>query len=144
LGASRATVVLLLLLLALGAAAGQPRPGFQVIVDPDNPVQEIDRKLLADIFLKKITRWGNDRLIRPVDAEAASPVRERFSEDVLERSVAAVKSYWQQLIFSGRGLPPPELDGDDEVVSYVLNHAGAVGYVSAGAKLGGAKVLVLR
>jgi hypothetical protein len=26
----------------------------------------------------------------------------------------------------------------------VLNHAGAVGYVSAGAKLGGAKVLVLR
>jgi hypothetical protein len=36
------------------------------------------------------------------------------------------------------------LDSDDEVVTYVLKHAGAVGYVSVEAKLNGAKVLTVR
>jgi hypothetical protein len=71
-------------------------------------------------------------------------VRRRFSDEVLHRSVSEVKSYWQQRIFSGRDVPPPELDTDDQVVTYVLRHAGAVGYVSAEAALNGTKVLEVR
>ena len=37
--------------------------------------------------------------------------------------------YWQQRIFSGRDVPPPEFELDREVVEYVLKHAGAIGYV---------------
>jgi len=90
----------------------------------------VDRKFLADAFLKKTTRWDDGELIRPVDQVPDSPVRRKFSEDVVKRSVAAVRSYWQQVIFTGRGVPPPEVGGDDEVVRYVLKYSGAVGYVS--------------
>jgi hypothetical protein len=62
---------------------------------------------------------------------------------VLKRSVLVVKTYWQQRIFSGRGIPPPELDSDALVVEYVLKHRGAVGYVSGVCELGGAKVLTV-
>jgi ABC-type phosphate transport system substrate-binding protein len=79
--------------------------------------------------------------IRPVDAKPASSARQRFSKDVLKRSVSSVKSYWQQLIFSGRGTPPPELDSDEAIVSYVLKHPGSIGYVSGSAELKGAKVV---
>jgi hypothetical protein len=63
---------------------------------------------------------------------------------MLGRPVAAVRSYWQQQIFSGRGIPPPELDGDQAVVKFVLQNEGAIGYVSGNAELGAAKVLAVR
>lgn len=117
---------------------------YRVVVNAANPQASVDRRFLADAFLKKVTRWGAGEAIRPVDQRPESVSRQRFSDDVLGRSVAAVKSYWAQLVFSGRDLPPPELDGDDEVVRYVAKHAGAVGYVSASASVETVKVIVVR
>jgi hypothetical protein len=129
--------------LAEGAALADETPQFRVIVHPNNPLRSVDKGLLADAFLKKVTRWGNGEVIRPVDLHAGNSVRRRFSEAVLKRSVGAVRSYWQQRIFSGRDVPPPELESDDSVVAYVARYDGAVGYVSAGAKLVGVRELSL-
>ncbi len=119
-------------------------PVFHVIVNPDNVTGSVDRKFLAEAFLKKVTRWPNDELIRPVDQTSSAPARQAFSETVLGRSVAAVKNYWQQMVFSGGGVPPPELDNEGDVVKYVLKHRDAVGYVSASIGLQGAKILTVR
>jgi ABC-type phosphate transport system substrate-binding protein len=128
----------------LFAHAGPPVPVYQVVVHPNNPTSTVDRGLLEDAFLKKITTWPTGELIRPVDLAPGSPVRRKFTEDVLKRSVEAVRGYWQQRIFSGRDVPPPELDTDDDVVRYVLKYEGGVGYVSGGAALNGSKVLSVR
>jgi hypothetical protein len=125
---------------ALAASAGP----FRVIANPANPAHVVEQKFVADAFLKKISRWPSGPVIRPVDQRPDSPVRRRFSEDVLRRPLPAVKSYWQQLVFSGRDVPPPELNSEEEVVRYVLKHIGAVGYVSADVPLGGAKVLTVK
>jgi ABC-type phosphate transport system substrate-binding protein len=127
-----------------GSVAADPHGAFRLIVNPANPVSGLDRSFVAEAFLKKTTRWPNDELIRPVDLEADSPVRRRFSDEVLKRSVAAVKSYWQQLVFSGRGLPPPELDNEDQIVRFVLKNLGAIGYVSGSTDIEGAKVISVR
>jgi len=126
------------------AQSRQGLPAFRVIVHPSNPVATVDRKFLADAFLKKTTRWSNDQAIRPVDQRSDSAARNRFSEEVLRQPVDAVKNYWQQIIFTGRDVPPPELDSDDDVVKYVLKYPGALGYVSGGASLNGAKVVTLQ
>jgi ABC-type phosphate transport system substrate-binding protein len=135
-------------LLASGATlAAQERtssPVYLVIVHSSNPTAGVERKFLQDVFLKKTTTWPSGDLIRPVDLAPSSPIRRQFTEDVLRRSVEAVRSYWQQRIFSGRDLPPPELDSDEDVVRYVLKYDGAVGYVSSGAPLNGSKVLAVR
>jgi hypothetical protein len=55
-----------------------------------------------------------------------------------------VRSYWQQRIFSGRDVPPPELDSDDAVIGFVSKYAGAVGYVSGAAKLVGVRELGIK
>jgi ABC-type phosphate transport system substrate-binding protein len=150
-GRRRSAVVLLSLLLAVlcseavhSSARAESPPEFRVIVHPDNPSTALSRDFLIDAFLKRTTRWSDGETIRPVDQRVDSAVRRRFSDSVLQRSVAAVKSYWQQRIFSGRDLPPPELDSDDKVVSYVLKHRGALGYVSGTAKLERAKVVAVQ
>jgi ABC-type phosphate transport system substrate-binding protein len=139
--------LLLFVLLALASrnrAWADTTPDFRVVVNPDNPSTALGRDFLSDAFLKRTTRWNDGETIRPVDQRPDSFVRRRFSDGVLQRSVAAVKSYWQQRIFSGRDLPPPELDSDDAVVSYVLKHRGAVGYVSGNAKLDRAKAVAVQ
>jgi ABC-type phosphate transport system substrate-binding protein len=130
---------------ALGASvSAEPRSAYEVIVNPGNSIATVDRQLLADAFLKKTTEWPDGETMKPVDLAPASPIRSRFSEEVIHRSVSEVKGYWQQRIFSGRDTPPPELDSDEEVVQYVLKHRGGVGYVSASAALGGARVVGVR
>lgn len=118
-------------------------PNYRIIVHPDNPTSKASRQLLANAFLKEITRWDGGEAIRPVDLKPQNTTRRHFSERVLNRSVAAVKSYWQQRIFSGRGVPPPELDSDEAVVAYVMKHRGGVGYISTTADIGKARLVRL-
>ncbi|MBI5543208.1 MAG: hypothetical protein HY901_04930 [Deltaproteobacteria bacterium] len=126
-----------------GPGAAEPEVGFRVIVNRDVPVRSVDRRLLAEVFLKKHTRWSDGKTIRPVDLASDSPVRVRFSQEVLRRSVVAVKNYWQPIIFSGRDVPPPELPSDSAVVQYVNAHPGAIGYVSEAAEIGKAKPILV-
>ena len=129
---------------AMSRRAAADAPAFRVIVHPDNPQSSATRDFVADAFLRKTSDWPDGHGIRPVDLPASSATRGRFSEAVLKRSVAAVKHYWQQIIFSGRGVPPPELESDAAVIGYVLQNRGAIGYVSGTGDLGKAKVLGVR
>ncbi len=126
------------------AARGEGGAGYRIIVHPDHPQSDYDRRLISHAFLKKVTSWPHGRAIYAVDLPSASAIRHRFTEGVLDRSVAAVRSYWQQLIFSGRAVPPPELDSESAVVTYVLKVPGAIGYVSDVTDVRNAKVLLLR
>jgi ABC-type phosphate transport system substrate-binding protein len=141
-----AVLALVAALQALGspALADEATPAFRVVVHPNNSLRSVERSFLADAFLKKITRWGEGEAIRPADLRPAVDARRAFTERVLKRSVGAVRSYWQQRIFSGRDVPPPELDSDDDVVAFVAKYPGAVGYVSGSAKLKGVKELLIK
>jgi hypothetical protein len=130
--------------IAFAQAPVAPVPAYRVIVHISNRATQLERGFVADALLKKVSRWPGGQTIRPVDLAADSPVRRKLSEELLDRSVAAVRSYWQQLIFSGRDVPPPELESDDAVVKYVAQHAGGIGYVSGGANLDGVRAVTLR
>jgi ABC-type phosphate transport system substrate-binding protein len=115
-----------------------------VIVNAANAVDRLDKRFVAEAFLKKRTRWGDDRAILPVDLGHKNTARSAFSHDVLGRDVTSVRRYWAQLVFSGRGVPPPELASDGDVIKYVAAHSGAIGYVAPGAALSGVRVVEVR
>ena len=71
------------------------------------------------------------------------PLRARFTRDLLQKTPTQLRSYWSRLIFSGKGVPPPELPSEEAVVSYVLSNRGTVGYISAGTNPRGTKVVRL-
>jgi ABC-type phosphate transport system substrate-binding protein len=120
--------------LSLWPAAGRAEAAdYVVIVAADQDLEQIDRDRLSRLFLKKVTRWADGEVVRPVDLAERSTVRDGFSQEVHGRRTAAIKSYWQRMIFSGRATPPPEVDTEEDVISYVASHPGAIGYVSSGA-----------
>lgn len=135
-------VAIAALLVPVGTVhADKAPPPYVLIVNNANPTASASRRFVGEAFLKKTTRWPDGEVIRPVDQAQDSGVRRRFTEDVLNRSVAAVRSYWQQIIFSGRDLPPPELGSDAEIVKFVAKHPGAIGYVAGDASIAGVKRL---
>jgi ABC-type phosphate transport system substrate-binding protein len=117
---------------------------FVVIVHPDNPVTSVERDFLRDAFLKKATDWSHGETIRPVDLSARFEVREVFMREVLHKTPAQLRSYWNQQIFSGKGTPPVEADTVAEMLEYVASNAGAVGYLPAGASPARVKVVEVK
>lgn len=115
---------------------------FTVIVNASNPVSSLPRDDVAKLFLKKTVAWESGKPAAPVELPAAAKAREAFARTVLNKSIAQVKSYWQQQIFSGRDVPPPEKQTESDVVAFVRSNPGAIGYVSKGADIGrGVKAL---
>ena len=58
--------------------------------------------------------------------------------------VPRVKSYWQLVVFSGRGDPPPERASDDDIIQFVRTTPTAIGYVSASATIVDVKVVAIK
>lgn len=134
-------LVVVVLGLTSMSIAGEER--FKVIVHPDNPSDAVSRDFLRDAYLKKETEWHGHTL-RPIDLTLKHGVREQFTKDVIRKSVAQLRTYWTQQVFSGKGAPPPEVDSAAAVVDYVLANPGAVGYVPANADTGKARVIPLK
>ena len=125
-----------------GTTAGQAEEPYRIVVNAANPAGSVSKEKLAAYFLKKETRWGDGTKIAVVDRNPGAAVRAAFSKSVLAKDVAAVKSFWQRQLFSGRETPPAELDSDREVLEFVAKSPGGLGYVSAGTDLGaGVKAL---
>lgn len=135
---------MLLVLLFIRVSNAEEKPHFYVIAHPSVTATSLQARFVADAFLKKVTRWESGAAIHPVDLPSTSKTRIAFSEQVLKRSVAAVRSYWQQRIFSGRDVPPPEVETESQVVRYVAGHPGSLGYVSSSTELQGVKLIALQ
>jgi hypothetical protein len=135
-------VVLALGALALTASAEDVR--YKVVVHPDNPATSVSASFVRDAFLKKAVEWGSGEAIRPVDLAWRLPERRRFTEEVLRKTPAQLKSYWNQQIFSGKGVPPPEAGTPQAAIAYVLANPGSIAYVPSTVDVGPAKVLQLR
>ncbi len=124
----------LLLISSITYAGGEV--SFKVIVNVSNPDSVLTKEVVSKLFLKKIEEWDTSgEGVQPVDLLADSPVRARFSEVIHGRGVPAIKAYWYKRIFSGRDNPPPLRKSDEEVLKYVSENIGAIGYISESAEI---------
>lgn len=93
--------------------------GIAVVVDPENPITDLTKEDLIDIYTGKIRNWkelgGMDSMIIVVGREAGSGTRGAF-EELLEVEDACEYAN--------------ELDSTGAVIAKVASTQGAIGYVS--------------
>jgi ABC-type phosphate transport system substrate-binding protein len=121
----------------------RPGPAYQIIVNPANHVNSVDRAFLSNVYLKKVATWRNDWTVRPVQLSRRFPLRDQFTREILKKSPSQLRSYWNRQIFSGKAVPPLEFESQEDVIKYVLANKGAIGYVASGLDPRGAKVVRL-
>jgi ABC-type phosphate transport system substrate-binding protein len=135
----RVCAIAVFLILASANIWAQAK-SYKVIVNPSNPVSSMSREELSRIFLKKTTKFSDGRGASPVDLPPNSSTRENFSKNTHGKSPSAVDAYWQQLIFSGRDIPPPQ-KSESGALEFVRSNENGIGYVSTGTDTAGVKVI---
>ena len=114
--------------------------GYTIVVNPSNQAKAMSKDEVARIFLKKATKFPDGRSASPVDLAVNSSIRETFSKSVLGKPASAVDAYWQQQIFSGRDIPPPQ-KSENAAISFVRSNENGIAYISSGADTAGLKVI---
>lgn len=110
--------------------------GYRVVVHKSNAIKRLTRDQVSRIFLRQLTFWENRQHVLPVDQVPDSPARRTFTKQIHRRTIASVQTWWQQQIFTGGEVPPPERVSDSQVLEYVRKYPNAIGYVRAGTLLG--------
>lgn len=134
--------VLLITALIVNSVVAQELP-FKVIVNASNPISSMTKSHVSNLFLKRLVEWENGQKVFPVDLVEHFPVRESFTNEIHGRKIDAVKAYWRRQKYSGRNLPPPEKASYEEILKYVEENVGAIGYIPASTQIEGFKVKIL-
>lgn len=130
--------------LLIAAAPSTVLAQYKVIVHPEAGVSEMTSAAVSGVFLKKDRTLPGGVAASPVDLPPSSGVRDAFSRALVGRPPAAVVTFWQQQIFSGKETPPPQKGSDAAVVEFVKSTPGGIGYVSEGASTDGVKVVKIK
>ena len=113
-----------------------------VIVNPGNGAS-LSSEDVQRLFLGKLKSFPGGVEATPVNQKEGQPAREQFNQAVLNKSESQLKAYWSQLVFTGKGTPPKELENDDAIKTLVASTPGAIGYIDA-AKVDGSVKVVLK
>jgi len=123
---------------------GAEDPAVRVVVHPRRAGTLSESDVRA-IYLKQQLFWNDGQPIVPINLEAGSPARERFSERLFGQGSRRLAAYWNQRYFEAGGFPPATLASEEAVLRFVAGNENAIGYVTAD-EVGDtvAAVLVLR
>ena len=132
-----------LLLMVMALVTPSPSQAeVLIIVNSKMHVKELDKSEVQDIFLGKKITWPDDKnteikfvLISDADFHP------EFVKDYTRKSAAQFKRYWNNMVFTGKGMMPKNIDSVDALIEYVSHTDGAIGYISPGAPLDGVDVV---
>jgi ABC-type phosphate transport system substrate-binding protein len=125
-----ASLMISLALSAAGVASGMARASeLVVIVSARAPLTSIKSEQVANIFMGEPVRLPDGMEAVAVDQRLGSAVRDTFYAKVANRTPALMKAYWTKMIFTGRGQPPREVDGNAAVRKMVADNPDLVGYI---------------
>lgn len=99
-----------------------------VVVIGHANVPKVDEALLQKIFTGKVIDVGGVSVIA-VNATLNHPTRTRFLQHYLNQDEEKYTAYWTVRRYIGKGTPPKEFASSAEVVNFVMNTPGAIGYV---------------
>lgn len=100
-----------------------------VVVNARSGVAVLTRNEVMNIFLGRYRQFFNGQEALPVDLVDSNPDRARFYQSLVGKDVSEINAYWARLVFSGRVRPPVQVVGADEVLKYVANNPGGIGFV---------------
>jgi ABC-type phosphate transport system substrate-binding protein len=132
----------LLAITLLGMSTGSAVAEIAVIVDSSVSVDSVNMEQLERLYLGKPANIQASTRLTPVDQKKGSELRKEFAQKVLGKSEAQLSRYWSRLMFSGKGQPPRDYDGDAAVIREVTGNPGRLGYVSADAVTEDTKVIM--
>lgn len=123
------TFTLLLIAVLANAAQAQDTDPIVVVVNKDNPVEQLSRSDLIDLFMGKYVAFPNDSEAIPVELEGEHEIKVTFYQELVGMSLSRVNAYWSRLRFTGRKRSAVFQSDETEVIDFISSNKQAIGYM---------------
>ncbi len=134
-----ATTLVAVILIPILSVAGD----VVFIGNPSVPVSELSVYDIKSIFLGSKINW-NDSSDLIFVTQKKSTCHELFLQKYINKTPSQYADYWKRQLFTGRGQAPKTMENDQEVITFVQQTKGAIGYVSTDTGLDKVKVLKIK
>ena len=120
-------------LLSFSPHPKAPKVEIAIIINAANPVNKMGADFVKNHWLRRfVNRWKEtNKGILPADHKTKSPEQDLFYNAVLGLSSDAAESYLSARQYQSGHKPPEKFATDADVINYVGNEIGGIGYVSA-------------
>ncbi len=119
--------ICLILLLFSGSAYAED---LLVIANRSVPEASLSEKDIQRIYLGKKRLWGNKMKIVFVKLNKGDTTK-RFLKKYVKKSERRFTTYWDKKVFTGGGRAPKSFAKQKDLVKYVSETKGAIGYIDA-------------
>jgi len=104
-----------------------------IIVNKENTVSTLSESEVKLYWMRKIKkRWPDiNKNIRPADFKSKNAAQTTFYSKVLGLSAADVETYFTQKQYDSAEKPQDKLSSEAEMINFVADEIGAIGFVNA-------------
>ncbi len=100
-----------------------------VVVNKDNPNNELRRSQLIDLYMGIYVAFQDGRRAEPVDID--DKLKEQFYLELVGMPLNRVNAYWSRVKFSGNARPPLSKSDQHAALQYLEASDSAITYISA-------------
>jgi hypothetical protein len=131
--------------LFVSAAGATALDGVVVIVNEGVPTNSISTAALKDIYTGRTIYWPDGESVGlAVLADGKYDKTDVALEEVSGMDASHFRTFWQRMVFSGRGQQPEKFGDSAALVTFVSSTKGAIAIVPADADLKGVKKLEIK
>lgn len=118
------------LLSLLIFSSGMAWADVVIIAHQKVPETRLTAKDLQEIFLGNRVQWNDNSVIKPVTLKDQK-LHEAFLKQYIKKTVSQWVAHWKRQVFTGNGTPPQQFATPQELLKFVTETAGTIGYVDA-------------
>jgi len=89
---------------------------------------QILKKTIKNIYLGKKTKWDNHQKIVFYTLNSEN-IHDAFSSQYMNKTSQQFNNYWKRQVFTGKGSIPKSTHSIDEMIEWVENTPGAIGFI---------------
>jgi ABC-type phosphate transport system substrate-binding protein len=119
-----------LLLSTLFMTSVQAAAPIAVVVNKANPISELSRSELIDLFMGKYVAFPNDVKAIPVELNGDHKIKVEFYQNLVGMPLSRVNAYWSRLRFTGRKRSAVFKPNENDLIAFIIANEQAIGYVS--------------
>jgi ABC-type phosphate transport system substrate-binding protein len=137
-------MILACAVLLAGASQAAALDGVVVIVNEGVAADSISAAALKDIYTGKTKYWPDGQNVDIALLDDETGTTDAALNEVSGMGASYFRTFWQRIVFSGRGQQPNRIGDAAALVAFVAATKGAIALVPANADLKGVKKLEVK
>lgn len=102
----------------------------------------LSKDAIKEIYTGKQVKWADGSKIQ-LSAQKKNDTHETFTREYVGKNPSQFRMFWKKMVFTGKGKAPTAFESDADIIKYVAETEGAIGYVSSGAAVDGVKTITI-